>query len=175
MSDINATLQKLTHEFQSLREDDNSIKQRKAKKKRRKSSRRSRSSERRYRSRSRTRSNSPRRRQRSPSRSREGYSPRISRSGPDLPLEAEDYTPQVKPLETVRCFALEVEQATDHDPRVGVTHAHGVGATHDLGAGTIPVPEAEQDILDLVVDHLTQCLGVRPGKIFLTTQTTVKW
>ena len=86
MTDINATLQKLSDQFQSLREDVNSIKRRKSKKK--KSSRRSRSRERRHRSRSRTsprrgrrtRSNSPRRGRRSRSQSRGGYSPRVSRS-----------------------------------------------------------------------------------------------
>ncbi|XP_065918179.1 serine/threonine-protein kinase fray2-like [Dysidea avara] len=71
MTDINATLQKLSDQFQSLREDVNSIKRRKSKKK--KSSRRSRSRERRHRSRSRTR-------RRSRSQSRGGYSPRVSRS-----------------------------------------------------------------------------------------------
>ena len=97
--------------------------------------------------------------------------------GAGLPLEAEDYTLQVtvlKLLEAICCFALKVVQAADRDPRIGVTHAHGVGATHDLGAGIIPVPEVKQNILDLGVDCLAQCLGVWPGKIYLMIQTTIK-
>jgi len=86
--------------------------------------------------------------------------------GAGLPRKAEDYAPQTKPLETVRHYALEVEQATDRDP--------GVGVTHNLKAGIIPIPEAEQDTLDLEVDPHTQRLGVRPGKMYLTIQTTVR-
>jgi len=179
MSDINATLQKLTAQFESLREDVNSIKQRKSKKKKRKSSRRS----------------APDLEvgkdatvlevERDPTCLEEGKDhslkvekvtrlvPPVPRAG--LPREAEpDYAPQTKPLETVRRYALEVEQATDRDPGVGVTHNHGVGTTHNLEAGIIPVPEAEQDILDLEVDPHTRRLGVRPGKMYLTIQTTVR-
>jgi len=95
-------------------------------------------------------------------------------SGAGLPRKAKDYAPQTKPLETVCRYALEVQQATDRDPGVEVTHDHGVGATHDLEAGIIAVPEAEQDTLDLEVDLHTQCLGERPGKMHLTIQTTVR-
>ena len=60
MSDVNATLQKLSGQSQSLWEEVKAIKQKKSKK-RRKLSRHSRSRVRRHRSQRRTRSNSPRR------------------------------------------------------------------------------------------------------------------
>ena len=85
-----------------------------------------------------------------------------------LCLEVDDHTPQI------RGHALEVEQATDRDPRLRVTRNHRVGATHDHKAGTIVVPEVEQGPLGLRVDHPTQCQRLEPGKTSLTTQTTMK-
>ena len=85
-----------------------------------------------------------------------------------LCLEVDDHAPHI-------CsHALEVEQATDRNPRLRVTHNHRVGATHDHKAGIIVVPEVEQGTLDLGVDHQTQCLRLEPGKTGLTTQTTMK-
>jgi len=83
--------------------------------------------------------------------------PPVPRTG--LPLEADV---QVKLLKQ---FAVSlskyIEPTTDHDPKLN----HGVGATHDLKARIIPIPEAEQDLLDLGVDCLTQSQRVRSGKI----------
>lgn len=57
--------------------------------------------------------------------------------GASLLLKVEDHAPQI------RRHALEVEQATDRDPKVGVTRNHRVGATHDHEAGIILIPEVE--------------------------------
>ena len=140
MSDINATLKKRTEEFQLLREDINSIRQWKSKKKRRKLSRHSLSSERCHQTAIEEGKDLPFEVEKGTL-----LVPPVPK--PDLPLKAENNNPPVKPLGTVRRFALKVEQATDRESRVGVTH--------DLEAGIIPIPEAERDILDLVVDHLT--------------------
>ena len=88
--------------------------------------------------------------------------------GAGLLLKVEDHAPRI------RRHALKVEQATDRDPGVIVTRNHGVGATHDHKAGIILIPKAEQDTLDLGVDHLTQCQRLKPGKMRLTIQTTMK-
>ena len=162
MSDVNTTLQKLSGQFQSLREEIKAIKRKKSKKGR-KSSRHSRSRVRHHRSRRKIRSNRPQRGQRSHSQSREEYSPCTSRSR-GRSLSQDYHAPQI------RCHALEVEQATDRDPRVGATHNHQVGATHDHKAGIILVPEAEQGTLD----HQTQYQRLELGKTGLTTQTTIK-
>ena len=88
--------------------------------------------------------------------------------GAGLLLEVVDHAPQI------RRHAHKVEQATDRNPKVGVTRNHGVGATQDHEAGIILVLEAEQDTLDLGVDHLTQGQRLKPGKMHLMTQTTMK-
>ena len=85
--------------------------------------------------------------------------------GAGLHLEVDDHALQI------RGHALEVELATDRDPRVRVTHNHRVGATHDHEVGIILVPKVEQGTLDLGVD---QCQRLEPGKTGLTTQTTMK-
>ena len=167
MFDVNTTLQKLSGQFQSLREEIKATKRKKSKKGR-KSSRHSRSRVRRHCSRRKTRSNSPQR----------GKDPTLEVEkdtllvppvpGAGLRLKVDDHAPQI------RCRALEVEQATDRDPRVGATRNHQVGATHDYETGIILVPEAEQGTLDLRVDHPTQYQRLELGKTGLTTQTTMK-
>ena len=93
--------------------------------------------------------------------------------GAGLPLGVDVHAPRIRPPleaeETVCRHALKVEQdidTPDHDP--------GVGATHDHVAGIIHVPEEEQGILDLEVDHRTQCQRPETGRMCLTSQTTMK-